>query len=100
MESGGAELAIPATWAIATFVAFLAVWVPVVLSLVSQARSFGAMQAKLDLVIAEREILDDLRTRVVRSESRIDRVRERLDDHLRGDLAGTSHPPSEPESIP
>jgi len=73
----GQEVGVPLTWVIGIFFTFAGLWMPVVFALVSQARSFGAMGAKLDSALKEVEEIRSLDNRVTKVEGWVGRLRER-----------------------
>lgn len=85
---------LPLTWVVGIALTFVGLWVPVILAMVAQARSFGAMQAKLDLVLKHVDSVDALRERITRSESWIEQIRQRIQElanHIQG-VSDSTHP--------
>lgn len=72
------EVGVPLTWVIGIFFTFAGLWMPVVFALVSQARSFGAMGAKLDAALKEVEEIRSLEGRISILEGWVERLRERF----------------------
>lgn len=77
----GEAATVPLTWAIATLLALVAVWIPVILSVLAQARAFGGMQAELTLILDEMTHQRAVRDRVAVSEGWIARLRDRYHLH-------------------
>mgnify|MGYP005661907369 CR=1 FL=1 len=47
------EGSLPISWVLGAAIALMAMWIPLVISMMSQAKSFGAMETKLDQALSE-----------------------------------------------
>lgn len=82
---------VPLTWVVGVALTFTGLWIPIVFALLSQARSFGSMSAKLDGALAEVQSIRSLESRVQATEGWIDRLREHINS-IRNHLQTISEP--------